>query len=359
MARKTSRSDLFTGGFALLVVVAFIGIITYLQALGPKVQGDRYVVVFDDVGGMTSNTPVFVAGQRVGKVDSIRTLQVTDADQRRKVEVEVALIIDEQFARTIQVPVDSIARVQMGGLFGGNQVVLNLGSEPDVVPPGQRLPMRGLPPVTIDTLLIGLEGTVKRVNDGLQNVANILNDDDFFANIEGSVASLRSTLAQLDRNLKELEPAFQSAGPAVENANALLSDLRMLVDENSRAITTMVGNLERTSGRLDSMLADEEGVPKLVSGLNNIAANLDVLIGSLNDLVLDNQLNIQISLENVRETTDSLRVFARRIERDPSLLIWGSSSDKETRSPPPQEAVPFVDELAIRNSGRRPRRESD
>jgi ABC-type transporter Mla subunit MlaD len=357
MAKKHSHSDLITGAFAVVVIIAFIGIITYLQAIGPKVEGTRYVIVFDDVGGVTSNTPVYVAGQRVGKVDRIETLPVTDAEGRRKVEVEVTVIIDESFDY-IRVPVDTVARVQMGGLFGGNQIVLSLGSERELVEPGRKLPMGGMAPVTIDTLLIGLEGTVKRVNEGLENVARILNDDDFFANIEGSMMSLRSTLTQLDTNLTELEPAFRNVGPAIDSANALITDLRLLVDENSRAINTMIGNLERASGRIDGLLADEDGVPQLVSGLNSIAGNLDVLIDSLNDLVLDNQLNIQISLENVRETTESLRVFARRIERDPSLLIWGGK-EEERAARPTGDGIPHVDELGIRNSGRRPRRESD
>jgi phospholipid/cholesterol/gamma-HCH transport system substrate-binding protein len=358
MARKNSRSDLITGGFALLVVVAFIGIVVYLQGLGPSVQGTRYMILFDDVGGMTSNTPVYVAGQRVGKVDSIRTIPRTEPD-RARVEVEVGIIIDEQFANNVPMPVDTLARVQSGGFFGGPQIVLLLGSSPDLVAPGGRLPRMGEPPVTIDSLMLGLKGTVDSINEGLQNVAGILNDDTFYANIERSVASLSSTLTSLDSNLKELEPAFKSVGPAMENANELLAEVRKLVDENSRAITGMVSNLERASGRLDSLLADDgDGVPQLVAGLNHIAGNLDVLVDSLNDLVLDNQLNIAISLENVRETTESLRVFARRIESDPSLLVWGGKEEPAAAAPS-RDLVPHVDELAIRNSGRRPRRESD
>jgi phospholipid/cholesterol/gamma-HCH transport system substrate-binding protein len=358
MARKNSRSDLITGGFALLVIISFIGVVTYLQALGPTVRGTTYVILFTDVGGMTSNTPVYVAGQRVGKVDSIRTIPRTEPD-RARVEVEVGIIIDEAHTNNIPMPVDTLARIQQGSLFGGTQVVLYLGSSPQLVAPGGRLPRLGEPPVTIDTLLIGLKGTVDRINEGLENVARILNDDTFYANIERSVASLSSTLTNLDNNLKELEPAFKTVGPAMENANELMVELRALVNENSRAINGMVGNLERASGRLDQLLADDgDGVPQLVAGLNHIAGNLDVLVDSLNDLVLDNQLNIAISLENVRETTESLRVFARRIERDPSLLVWGGK-EEDAAAPPSREGVPHVDELAVRNSGRRPRRESD
>src|SRR5690606_22583291 len=141
---------------------------------------------------------------------------------------------------------------------------------------------------------------------------------------------LRSALETLDNGLREMEPAFGKIGPTFDSAGMLVDDLRELLRANNEAITNMVNNFERVSGRFDALMADEaEGVPRLVAGLNTIAGNLDLLVANLNDVVLDNHLNVQISLENVRETTESLRVFARRIEHNPSLLVWGGSSEAE------------------------------
>lgn len=361
MAGKAARSDLITGAFALATIAAFLAVVGYLQGIGPKIDGARYSVVFDDVGGLSGSAPVIVAGQRVGKVDGIKTLPVVSAEGGRRVEVEVQIVLEEQYADTVVVPVDTVASVQMGSLFGANQLVLKLGNARDVVRPGQRLPQKGQPPASFNDLFEGAQGTLKKLQVGIDKLATVLEKEDFSRNLDNTMASLASAVDRLDKGLKEMEPAFGKVGPTFDTATALLQEIKALIDANNTSITNLVRNLESASGRMDKLLADEKGsVPELVRGLNNIAGNLDVLVANLNDLVLDNQLNIQVSMQNIRDASSSLRVFARRIERDPSLLIWGDSEgEKQAAKLDVPRAVPNVDELAIRNSGRRPRKESD
>jgi ABC-type transporter Mla subunit MlaD len=341
--------------------VAFLAVVGYLQGVGPKIEGARYAIVFDDVGGLSGAANVVVAGQRVGKVDGIRTLPVVSSEGGRQVEVEVSIIIEKDFAETIVVPVDTVASVQMGSLFGANQLVLKLGKARDVVRPGQRLPQKGQAPASFNDLFEGAEGTIKKLQVGIDKLAVVLEKDDFSKNIERTLNSLASAMERLEKGLKEMEPAFTKVAPTFDAATALLDDIKKLINENNASINNLVKNLESASGRMDKLLAEGDGgVPQLVSGLNGIAANLDTLVANLNDLVLDNQLNIQISMQNIREASASLRTFTRRIERDPSLLVWGDSSgEKEAAKLDEKRAVPNVDELAIRNSGRRPRKESD
>lgn len=360
MASKTLRSDLITGVFTLAAIVAFLAVVGYLQGVGPKVEGARYLIVFDDVGGLSGAANVVVAGQRVGKVEAIRTLPVRSAEGQR-IEVEVSIIIDEAFAETVVLPVDTVASVQMGSLFGANQLVLKMGTARDVVRPGSRLPQKGQPPTSFNDLFEGAESTIKKLQVGMDKLATVLEKDDFSKNIEATLAALTSAMERLDKGLKEMEPAFGKVAPTFDAATALLEDIRKLIDENNAGISALVKNLESASGRLDKLMAEGDGgVPQLVSGLNGIAGNLDTLVANLNNLVLDNQLNIQISMQNIRDASSSLRTFARRIERDPSLLVWGDSEgEKQAAKLDEPRAVPNVDELSIRNSGRRPRKESD
>lgn len=362
MARKSSRSDLITGAFALLVIASTVAVVAMLQGVSPRVEGVRYTVLFEDVGGLGSSAPIVVAGQRVGKVDSITTLQTTGAEGARSVEVEVGFIISEEYADVVAIPVDSVAHVQMGSLFGfgGNQIVLKLGESREVVQPGQRLPRKGQPPVNLNDVVDDAANTVKKLQSGVDKLAAVLNDEKFIDNIEQAIAYLRSSLETLDAGLKELEPAFAQVGPTLTSADELIKRLRKLLEDNNAAIEQTLKHFESASGKLDKLLDEGgNGVPTLVSNLNTIANNLDALVANLNDVIIDNQLNIQISLENVRETTESLRVFARRIERDPSLLIWGGEDASGDPKTAPKRVTPGVDEMEIRNSGRRPRKESD
>ncbi|MCA8913685.1 MAG: MCE family protein [Planctomycetes bacterium] len=359
MAAKASRSDLITGLFAALVIFAFIGTVLFLQAWSPEPEGHRYSVRFSNSGGLGVNSPVLVAGQRVGKVEQIDARPIIDADGSRRVEIIVTFFVTEEFTDVVTIPVDTIARVQSGGLFGGTQLALELGQSSDIVKPGERLPNEGQKPVEIGDLLAAANETIKKLQTGFDRVATLLNDPETTDNISEALKSLKSALATFDEGLTQMKPAFSKVGPTIESAQSLLEEIRTLISDNNANINNTLASLESASSKIDSLLSEDgDGVPQLVSNLNTIADNLDKLVGNVNDLVLDNQLNVQISMENIRETTDSLRYFARRIENDPSLLIWGGS-EKENPALDGPRPVPNVDELSIRNSGRRPRKESD
>lgn len=362
MARKKGHSDLITGAFALGAILSFVGMVVYLQGIELGSEGARYTVMFDDVGGLGSNSRVVVAGRNVGEVVGIKTVPVGSTATGSRVQVEVQFIIHEDYSDAVTIPLDTVAEVQMGSIFGfgGTRLVLKLGEVRERVQPGQILPRLGKPPLNMNDLANDVEITVRRLQSGVDKLAAVISDDEFSGNIDESLRRLRSALETMDRGLKELEPAFSKVGPTFDAANALVTDLRGVLDANKEAISTMLANFESASGKLDRLMDDDgDGVPRLVASLNLIAGNLDSLVKNLNDVIVDNNLNIQVSLANVRETTESLRVFARRIENDPSLLIWGGDGDVPDPKTAPVRVTPAVDEFAIRDSGRRPRKESD
>ncbi len=357
MAKKGARSDLITGAFAVFVIVSAIFVVMFLQAVGPRVEGARYSIRFRDVGGLGGNAPVIVAGQKVGKVEKIETRAVVESDGHRAVEVLVGIIIEDKFVSAVAIPSDTVAAVQMGGLFGGTQLVLRLGKSKTLIQPGGTLAEQGQPPVDFNTLLDSAQSTIKKLQTGLEKLAEVLNDDAFQANIKASLESLKTTLASLDKGLKDLEPAFKQVGPTIENANALVVEMRELLKNNNEAITSAIKHLEGASKGADDLLNGDAKL--LVADLRKIAENLDKLAGNLNSVVLDNQGNIAISINNVREATESIRVFARRIEKDPSLLIWGSDDKVPEPNAPAATKSPDVDEAALKRSGRLPRRDNE
>lgn len=358
MASKATKSELITGLFAALVIGSFIAVVLFLQAWAPQPEGDRYRIRFTNAGGLRMNAPVLVAGQRVGNVEDIDAQPVVDAEGQRGVVIIVTVLVHEEYSDIVNIPADTVASVQSGGLFSGNQLVFNLGSSSEVVAPGDSLPMEGRPPVEFGDLMNAAGETIEKLDSGLQKFTALLDKQENYDNIEAALASLRSALHTLDEGLETMGPAFSKVGPALESSQELLSEIRSLVEANTESINNTMVNLESASGRLNSLLEEEGGVTVLVANLNSIANNLEDVLGNVNELVLDNQLNVGISIQNIRETTQSLRYFARRIEADPSLLVWGGS-EEQVPGLDRERAVPNVDEMTIRNSGRRPRKESD
>ncbi|MCC6575503.1 MAG: MCE family protein [Planctomycetes bacterium] len=356
MRARSRKSDLITGVFGAAVIAAVAFIVLFLQAWGPPVRGVRYSIMFKDVGGLGGNSPVLIAGQKVGKVDSINARPVVEGG-RRTVEVEVGIVIDENFASIIEIPTDSQAQVQMSSFFGGSNLIVRLGKDRTMVKPGERLPVEGKPPVGLNELVESAYATIEKLRGGLDNLATVLNDKSLTDSIRASLLALQSTLEQFDKGMKEMGPALEKVGPTITSANALLLEMRTLIKTNNDNITGALSHFNSATRNADALLGGD--VKFLVADLRSIADNMDKLVANMNDLVLDNQGNIAVSMQNIRESTESIRTFSKRIEANPSLLIWGSSEP----APAAGEAAPRktrnVDEWSLRQSGRLPRREQD
>ena len=161
MAYKASRSDLFTGGFALLVFCGAFFVVLFLQTWTPKSDGARYRIRFQNAGGLSVNAPVFVAGQKVGKVENIDARPVGGARGQRRIEIEVSIILSEEYSEIVKIPRDTQATVQTALLFGGSKLVLLLGESTEMVEPGQRLPLEGKPPVSITEVVASAAETMR------------------------------------------------------------------------------------------------------------------------------------------------------------------------------------------------------
>lgn len=357
MSKSLKKSNLMVGAFSFFVIAAFIVVVLMLQVVKLDAEGAVYSVRFADVGGLSTNSGVYVAGQRIGKVETIDTRPVVDGNKRR-IEVDVRFRLSESYSKRIAIPVDTQAAVQSGGFFGAPKLVLLLGDSDEMVPDGKRLPKVGKPPVELNELLEHGKKTMGKLDKSVENLNKILGDENLATSVNNSLKSLEKTLATLEKGLETIEPAFDDVPDTVASTKALIEDIKKLIEDNNKNITETLESLNSAATRVDNMLGDEKnGVPKLVGGLNTVADDLDTLVNNLNRIIVDNELNVQVSLENVRDTTESLRVFARRIEADPSLLVWGSDEDDVPGTGEPRTTS--VDELRVRNSGRRPRKEAD
>ena len=355
MSRKSARSDIITGVFALGVVLSVFFVVLFLQTWRPGAEGANYLIQFSDSGGITTSSPVVVAGQRVGRVTSVLA---TPIGGTRDIEVRVSFMIDPEYSETIRIPIDSTANIRMAGLIGGKEMVLILGSASTYLRPGDNRALVGNPPTNLGDTLVSLQETLHLVQSGVQKLGALISDDKFVKSLGNSAALLESSLRRLDEGLEEIGPALEKVAPTIDGANDLILELRALLKENNENLSSTIKHLENAAKGADSILSKEGAVPKLVDELNLVSGNLNKLVTNLNALVVDNQIDVAVAINNIREASASIRVFARRIEADPSLLVWGGGEEDVpgTKIGPP---VSDIDEWALRRSGRLPRRESD
>jgi len=118
-----NRSSLVVGSFALAALVALALAILSLSSQ-EGVFGGRYRLVgyYDNVQGLIPNAPVWLAGTRVGRVESVNFGTRPDG----KPAVKVVLQIDHDVQERIRA--DSTASIGTIGLLGDRYVEVSLGS---------------------------------------------------------------------------------------------------------------------------------------------------------------------------------------------------------------------------------------
>jgi phospholipid/cholesterol/gamma-HCH transport system substrate-binding protein len=120
--------DLVVGLFVLagFAALAYLSIqIGGLAYTGPG--GLRVYASFEEVGGLRPRAPVAIAGVKVGQVSEIRL----DDDLRAR----VLLDLDP----SLELPIDSSARIVTSGLLGDQFITLEPGAEEDMLESGDEI----------------------------------------------------------------------------------------------------------------------------------------------------------------------------------------------------------------------------
>ena len=125
MQTSTTR-DFVVGLFVLASLVAVAYLSASLGGLSYQGAGGfELVAIFDDVGGLSSRSPVKISGVKVGQVAGI----VLDEDLRARVSLD----LDPK----LELPIDSSAAIRTAGLLGDQFVSLEPGAEDELLREGE------------------------------------------------------------------------------------------------------------------------------------------------------------------------------------------------------------------------------
>jgi len=113
-----------------LFVLAGLAAIAYLSVQvggldAPK--GFHLYATFDQIGGLTTRSPVVISGVEVGQVSSIGL----DENLRARVELDID--------PSLELSVDTSASIMTQGVLGNQFVALEPGGEDDLLKPGDEI----------------------------------------------------------------------------------------------------------------------------------------------------------------------------------------------------------------------------
>ena len=300
---------LFTG-FLLLVAAAAAA--WYL--FGAVRYGTYELRTRDSVSGLLPGAPVEFHGVEVGKVESVQLLEP------RLVQVLV------QVRREIPLTSATVATITGRGLatrgFTGYMYVSledSGGGRPLAAAPGQTHAMLTTAPsriVSLDTTMGELSQSVQAVNTLLQSTLD-----------QQTVATLKQSLASLEKVTHTLADNNARMERILANAERASQQLQAGVLPQAQGT---LARMDRLTAKVDGLATTMDAqVKTILRNTEQASARFEPLLQAGTDTFVTLQTQVlpeaQRTLVRMDQLTTALGDTAGRIQRNPSLLVRGSS----------------------------------
>lgn len=313
-----SRSTNFKVGLFVIVGLAMAaGAIAWLGASQYMAGATYYVTFFNDsVQGLQKDSSVKYRGVDVGRVTDIRV-----APDYRLIEVVMAIQFEGDLSRTM------VAQLKSAGITGitfieldrtepgevDNSPSINFAAEYPIIPSKPSELTKIL--TVVDKVMgqlndVNFKGMADKLDHTLASVEHLVGDkrlDGTMTNLEAASASLKKITqtinAYLDAgHVQELvahaDQAVQKGGGAMSAAQTALDNTRELVDMIRREIKEM--RLKELAQRMADMV---EGVERKGDDIS---------------------LSARMTADNLRRASENLDRLLRRLEQDPSAILFSS-----------------------------------
>jgi phospholipid/cholesterol/gamma-HCH transport system substrate-binding protein len=277
-----------TAGLLAIVLVVFAGLSFWEKK-------DTYLVVFDDsVMGLEDGAQVFLAGTKVGRVQSI---ELSPGDLRRvQVTIEVA--------HGTPIRKDTKATLTYAGITGLKVIDLAGGSyrapalEPGgVISQGETT----LDKFTKKAEVLADESAriMQRANVIVDNVVAIT-DPKRFAPMDEIMAQTRTT---------------------AQNLAATTGEIHAMVGENRIALRQSIASIRDTAASASEMMDGQVG---------QLAVNANDFVSELKSLLHENEGPLRSAVFDLKQASRSFKDLAREVRQRPSRLFFSSApSDRK------------------------------
>jgi phospholipid/cholesterol/gamma-HCH transport system substrate-binding protein len=271
---ETKANYLMIGGFVLGVLALAFIFVFWMSNFGGG--GKRYYVVFESsVAGLTTGSSVGFNGLRVGEVQSF----ALDPQDARKVQVLITVRDDTPVRE------NSHASIQSMGLTGGSGVQITPGTP----------------------------------------------ESPFL------VATEENPIPVIQADPGSGQGVFEAGSAALNNANVFISKLNALLDQNEKAITTTMTNVEQVT----TMLAEKkEEISQAISDVKDgaesfksLSSKLEVSLGdNMDGLTRQARESLQefgSFMREGRRVAVTLNRILEKLEADPKGFLLGGNQVPE------------------------------
>jgi phospholipid/cholesterol/gamma-HCH transport system substrate-binding protein len=307
--KKISR-EVLVGGTALLTILVFIWLYSFLKGKDLFSNTNHYYAVYNQISGLAESSPVEINGFKVGVVQNIEF--VNNGSGKLVIEISVAKGFD--------LPKNTVAEITTASLIAGMKIRLVFGSGPGTYNNGDTIPGNLAESIItkLEAELVPIKEKVTGMITVLDSVLTGINDvmsPEFRKNIRGSMANLNNTTKKIDEILGSKEAELKSMLSDLSKFSKMLADnsakiggtmnnLQTITDTLAAAdiyatVMNLKTTLERTSQLMDGMNKGKGTAGQIFTNdslyinMNNSLASLDLLF---KDMKANPKRYVQFSL---------------------------------------------------------------
>ncbi len=325
------------GAAMILFIAAVAGFVIWKLRAGDRTAYAYYDILFSgDVQGLTTDSPVFYRGLRVGRVANIQLTSRVDTQrstgrERLSEKIEVTVAVDWN----IDIRERSYAVFEKPFIAGAPFIQIVGRLDVDQIKPKHRAGDRPYPEIregasflqatstSAQELLTKAGVTVDRLNellspDNVGAVSDTLrNLSTLTTGLAKQDAAIQSTLAELPVAIAEFRKTFDKVNALTDSLNTIALELgpqdaasrKALAGKEPSEISktlvearTALKNIDNAAGQLNKLIGDSKGPVKnfTETGLNELS----------------------MTIRELRQLTANLNVIATRLERDPSGFVF-------------------------------------
>ena len=321
---KTSKiSYLIVGCFVLASIAGMVATIALLT--GRTGATDEYHIVYNNVAGVEFGTRVVFEGFPIGQVEKI-TPMTSNGQTRFRVDIAVR--------EGWRIPSDTVAEVAASGILSAVAISLSGGRSSESLSPGSEI--RGGESANVLVAVSELARDISALTESdvkplLANLGRTIGSIGNLIDQRGD--SMISDLQSLTADLTEKTPII------IDKLDSFSRKINQTDDTVGRVLQPK--NIQRFEAILTDLAVSSSNMATLTKDFEVTRRAVDELIVNVNTVVVDNRLDVDRSIVDLRHSVESVAShidainqnmegasrnmleFSRQLRANPGLLLGG------------------------------------
>lgn len=284
------------------LIVAFFGF-RLMNDMPIFRQSQKVITYFNKVDGLSAGSYIYVNGVKVG---SVKRIDLVEGD---------SVMVTMNFDLGVEIPENSVARLESSGLLDDKAIVLERGDSPENVAYGGTIKGRysgGMMETLTKEgkkLSDDVSQSFEKLNVLLEKLNNVISQENQ-SMIDDVLADLKTTTGEISGMMKEKRGELESS---IDHAHRFFANLDTVSTNNKSRIDSVMAGLERSLKRVDQLSSELE---QTGSTLNEILRKVKNGDGTLGQLVNNPSL-----YNNLDSLSAEMKRLMKNINEDPRKYL--------------------------------------